>query len=110
MPIEPTRKVYLEQSHLHRATGIARQADDLVDRDWRRPEQLFDYAERSAVAVHPLRFSRLVRRVRRCKPRLQRAHCLEHVTGVLDQSRALADQLIAALRARIERRTNLARP
>ena len=43
--------------------------------------------------------------MRRREPRLQRTHSLKHVMGVLDQSRALSDQLIAALGARIERRT-----
>jgi hypothetical protein len=34
MTIEPPGKVQLEQGHLHRAAWYARQADDLVHRDW----------------------------------------------------------------------------
>jgi hypothetical protein len=37
--VEPPGEVKLEQRHLHRAAGCARQADDLIDRHWRWAEQ-----------------------------------------------------------------------
>src|SRR5690348_466887 len=56
VPIEPAREIQFEERHLHRAGRRARQADELVDRHRRRPEQRLDRPE------HVRAVERLVRR------------------------------------------------
>ena len=82
----------------------AGQADDLVDRHRRRAEQLLDQRRarrRRSTSPAPA----LVRRgAASATAAVERPDRLDHVGGILDQGRAVADQLVAALRARVERR------
>jgi hypothetical protein len=98
--VEAPGKVELEQCHLHRAARAARQANELVHRHRRRAEQLLDIAGQRGI-----RFGRrLETRRRGLDPRLGRAKRLDHVLGILDQRRAVADQLLQPWAPRVERR------
>ena len=70
----------------------------------RRPEQAGDRAARRLVGVGGRPRRGIIELALAERADAQRAHRLEHVLGGLDQGRALADQEVAALRARIERR------
>ena len=73
--------------------------------DRRRAEQLLDRCRALVVGVDPLGGSgSIIGRAGERDAAGERAERLDHVVGVLDQGRAVADQLVAALRARIERR------
>src|SRR3954469_1558488 len=101
---EPPSKLELEQHRLHRGGRQLRLADQLVDLDSGGAEQV-EYRP-------PRRFVGLGRRAGRGIIELalaeradaKRADRLEHVLGALDQGRAFADQMVAALGARVERR------
>lgn len=103
MAVEPSGEIEFQQGHLHGAARRARQSDDLVDLHRRGAEQIFDQPER-VLAVHPLG-SWLIGRRCRAYAAFERANRLDHIGGVLHERRSVADQLVAALRARIERRS-----
>jgi hypothetical protein len=104
MTIQAPGQVQFEQRHLDCSAWCAGKPDDLIDGHGRRSEQFFDRAKQVAVAVHPLSFSALVSRSGRRKARLDRTDSLKHIGSILDQRGALADELVATLRPRIERR------
>jgi hypothetical protein len=104
MPLEPASEVKLQQGHLHPARRNAGQADDLVNWDRRGSEELLDDAKRVVTTVELSRLGMLVRRGRGADARLDRAERFRHVRRILDQRRAVADELVAALGALVERR------
>ena len=69
-----------------------------------RADAAENYEERTGVAVEPFGFPRPKWLAGRSERRLDRSDRLQHVGRVLDQRRPVSDQLVAALRARIERR------
>src|SRR6476646_7119238 len=101
MALKPAGEVELEQRQLYRARRRSGKADDLVDRDRRRAEQSLDLAKR--VVPVQLLGRWLEGRRRRADLAREGLDRLDDVSRVLDQRRPVADQLVAALRARIER-------
>jgi hypothetical protein len=102
MAVEAAGEIELEQRHLHGTARCAGEPDDLVHRHRRGAEQLLDLAE--CFAVELLGGLRLIGGCGRGDGRLIRLHGFHDLGGVLDQRGAVADQLVAALRARVERR------
>src|SRR5690242_10910517 len=96
MAIEPASEVELEQGHLHRTARRSGQPNDLVDRHRRRTEEVFHQAER--VMTVQLLGRRLEPYRRRANLARERPDGFDDVGGILNKRRAVADQLIAALR------------
>jgi hypothetical protein len=100
--LEPPRE--LEQNHAHGGGGASGQANKIVDRDRRRPEQCHD--ARAFVAGRlDGRQRRGVGLLGRGRDRLSqdRTHNRDDVGGFRDECRALPEQVVAAFGARIER-------
>ena len=106
--LEPSRQFELEQNHVHGGRRAAGQANEIIDRHRRRPEQVhdarafaaarFDRRQRWRVGLRNRRFHRLAQ---------DRAHDGEHVGSFRDQGRALLEQVVGAFGARIERGAGL---
>jgi hypothetical protein len=101
MAVEAAGQIEFEQRHLNRAAGGTGQTDNLVDGHGRGPEQLLDEAQR-IVAVQFLG-REVVRDRRRAHGGSRDADGVDHIDGILDQGRSVPNQLVAALRARVER-------
>jgi hypothetical protein len=97
---EAAGEIQFEQRHLDGPAARAGQADDLVDRHRRWAEQFFDGAQ-CVRAVHCLQG--LVAFGRGADAAFEWTECFDRVSGVLDQGRTVADQLVAALRSAASR-------
>jgi hypothetical protein len=88
----------------YRARRGARQSDEFVDGDGGRAEQLFDEFAGVGLGLD-WGWLKIVGGMTAGDAARDRGQRFHHVGGVLDQRGALADQAVATLRARVERRT-----
>ena len=84
-----TGELQLEQDELDGSGRQAGLADQLIDRHGRRAEQVPDRAAVRLAGFGGLLGDAVARRTRRAE--MERADCLQHVLGALDQGRAFAD-------------------
>ena len=104
VPCDTPREFEFEQHELHRRRRSPRLPDDLVHRDRRGTEQPGDgIAVALAGLDRPCHLERSAPRFAR-HPAVDRPERFKDVIDILDQRRPLTDQLIASLRARVERR------
>jgi hypothetical protein len=103
--LEPSRQFELEQNHVHGGRRAAGQANEIIDRHGCRPEQVHDARAFAAAGVDRRQRRRVGLRNRRFHRLAQdRAHDGDHVGSFRDEGRALLEQVVGALGARIERR------
>ncbi len=102
MAVEAAGEIEFEQHQLDFRRRCAGQPDQFVDSDRDRPEQAFDrramFFDQFIGGERNEGFGRLGDVGDNRRPQN-----FDHVRGILHQGRAVADQLVAALGARIER-------
>ena len=102
---QPPGQLQLEQRQLHRRSAIAALPDQLVDPDRRGSQQTFNVSRSMPEIIGQWIERGGLFTKGRARLAVEPTDQLDHIGGRLDQHRAFADQLVAALRTRIERRS-----